>query len=268
MSVPRGVVDTAPTPQDERGGCGPSASTVCAGRSADELNRAVRLDDEGTSLMAGFTIGNAGPGVDRLKNSEHVQHEVVFVSPELTERRGNQGPYEVALCSYVLCFTCRKAWSDADVSGVAMVPRLTSASEEVVAGRLVEGTARAGKNAPILLEDLTEEELAKISTELERYASKLPSGAHRRRRQGVQRVGGRGAVLVGLVEESVRLERALSRPPLLRCNGKRALDAEWPTGPFDDPDGWRQKLAAPRRQRRPGHGPGDVGDRRRLLQAR
>jgi hypothetical protein len=45
-----------------------------------------------------------------------------------------------------------------------------------------------------------------------------------------------------LVAESVRLERALSRPPLIRAEGKRALDEGWPTGPFEDPDRWRARL--------------------------
>jgi hypothetical protein len=46
-----------------------------------------------------------------------------------------------------------------------------------------------------------------------------------------------------LVAESIRLERALSRPPLIRCAGKRALDQDWPSGPVDDPDAWRARLA-------------------------
>lgn len=49
--------------------------------------------------------------------------------------------------------------------------------------------------------------------------------------------------IVDLVAESVRLERALSRPPLIRAAGKQALDVDWPNGPFADPDGWRARLA-------------------------
>jgi hypothetical protein len=45
-----------------------------------------------------------------------------------------------------------------------------------------------------------------------------------------------------LVGESVRIERALSRPPFIRVNGKAALDEGWPSGPFEQPDVWRQKL--------------------------
>lgn len=49
--------------------------------------------------------------------------------------------------------------------------------------------------------------------------------------------------MADLVFESARLERALSRPPMIRCNGKRALDDGWPTGPFEHPDEWRARLA-------------------------
>lgn len=45
-----------------------------------------------------------------------------------------------------------------------------------------------------------------------------------------------------LVEWSLVVEAGLQRPPLVRMNGKSPLDRDWPTGPFEDPDTWRQKL--------------------------
>lgn len=45
-----------------------------------------------------------------------------------------------------------------------------------------------------------------------------------------------------LIEASEQLEQLLGRPPLIRCNGKAALDRGWPTGPFDEPDTWRARL--------------------------
>ncbi len=44
------------------------------------------------------------------------------------------------------------------------------------------------------------------------------------------------------MEWSFLLERELHRPPLIRANGKAPLDTGWTTGPFDDPDGWRERL--------------------------
>jgi hypothetical protein len=47
---------------------------------------------------------------------------------------------------------------------------------------------------------------------------------------------------VDLVEWSEHLEEVLHRPPLIKVNGKQPLDQGWPTGPFEDPDGWRDRL--------------------------
>ena len=46
-----------------------------------------------------------------------------------------------------------------------------------------------------------------------------------------------------LVDHSRRLETELGCPPLIRLAGKRPLDRGWTTGPRDDPDGWRSRLA-------------------------
>jgi hypothetical protein len=49
---------------------------------------------------------------------------------------------------------------------------------------------------------------------------------------------------MNLVEWSSFLEKELQRPCLIRVNGKSPLDPGWPEGPFDDPDGWREKLSS------------------------
>jgi hypothetical protein len=46
-----------------------------------------------------------------------------------------------------------------------------------------------------------------------------------------------------LVALSEKLEGLLGVPPLLRVNGKRALNREWQHGPREDPDRWRKRLA-------------------------
>jgi hypothetical protein len=45
------------------------------------------------------------------------------------------------------------------------------------------------------------------------------------------------------VEWSLAVEAGLHRPPLIRVNGKRPFDDDWPTGPFEQPDRWRTSLA-------------------------
>jgi putative DNA primase/helicase len=47
---------------------------------------------------------------------------------------------------------------------------------------------------------------------------------------------------MNLVDWSRFLEERLQRPSLIRVNGKAPLDQGWPEGPFNDPDGWRDKL--------------------------
>lgn len=43
-------------------------------------------------------------------------------------------------------------------------------------------------------------------------------------------------------EESLRLERLLGIPPLIRVNGKRPIDPNWTTGPREAPSEWRRRL--------------------------
>jgi hypothetical protein len=66
---------------------------------------------------------------------------------------------------------------DALLFGNALVPALTGAEGEVVIGRLVKGTAKAGQSAPWLLADPTEEEVAEAEAWLDKHATKTKGGA-------------------------------------------------------------------------------------------
>ena len=46
-----------------------------------------------------------------------------------------------------------------------------------------------------------------------------------------------------LIAVSRRMEQPVGVPPLIRLDGKVPLDAGWTTGPREDPDRWRSKLA-------------------------
>jgi hypothetical protein len=46
-----------------------------------------------------------------------------------------------------------------------------------------------------------------------------------------------------LVEWSRYIEQRLERPPLICCIGKKPVDTGWTTGPWDQPDEWRARLA-------------------------
>ncbi len=75
-----------------------------------------------------------------------------------------------------VCATCHEAWAATDVSGAALAPRILSATGEIVAGRLVQGTAKGeGRSAPFLLDDPTPEDIAELDAIFSKYAVKLPS---------------------------------------------------------------------------------------------
>jgi hypothetical protein len=137
----------------------------------------------GTTLPKdGFNIGGAGPGKPSgaYTNSEHIGHLMAYVGPVEEERTSSFGDrkdkYTVAACSFVVCLSHKKAWSDTDVSGAALAPRLLTAMDEIVAVRLIEGEAKEGWNAPILPEDAIASELVEIQEVFARYGARLPSG--------------------------------------------------------------------------------------------
>jgi hypothetical protein len=128
------------------------------------------------SESTAFNIGPPGPGGDGIDKSQHVGHTLSFVAPVAETRDGVSGPYEVAVCSFVLCHTCRQAWVDLAVSGKALAPRITSAESEIVAVRLELGEAKAGRSAPYIPADATAAELELVNDDFNKYGVKMPSG--------------------------------------------------------------------------------------------
>jgi hypothetical protein len=127
-------------------------------------------------VMSDFQVSGPGPGGGGgFTNSNHLTHLVGFVAPEKDERTGSNGPYDVAVCTYVVCATCWESWTDTPVSGKALVPRLLSGEGEIIVGRLTTGEAKSGQNAPILLSDPTPAETEEIQAIFETYAARLPS---------------------------------------------------------------------------------------------
>ncbi len=130
--------------------------------------------------MAEFKIGGPGPGKPSgaYVNSEHIPHLLAFVNPTEEERTSSRDKdkYTVALCSSVICLTCKKAWTDTDVSGKALAPRILSSDSEIVVVRLNTGEAKPNQNPPILGEDPIAVELEEVQQVVDRYAARLPSG--------------------------------------------------------------------------------------------
>ncbi len=79
------------------------------------------------------------------------------------------------MCSCVICTTCAQAWTDTDVSGNALAPRILSADGEIVSGRLVHGEPKQGQSAPVLMDDPIPSEIDEIQGIFTKYGARLPS---------------------------------------------------------------------------------------------
>jgi len=129
--------------------------------------------------MTEFNIGGPGPGrpSGAYINSDHVPHLVTYVGAVEEERTAiSKERYVVAACRYVICLSCRKAWSDTDVSGKVLAPRILSSDNEIVLVRLTEGEAKEGWNPPILADDPIPVEIEEAQQVFTRYGARLPSG--------------------------------------------------------------------------------------------
>jgi hypothetical protein len=127
-------------------------------------------------MTADFEVAAPGPGGGGWTNSDHVNHLAVFINSEDQEREGQYGKYQVAHCEFVLCLDDELAWTDTDVAGAALAPRILSADADIVAGRLYEGKAKGNKSAPVLISDPTPEERTQIKAVLADYATRHRSG--------------------------------------------------------------------------------------------
>jgi hypothetical protein len=135
--------------------------------------------------MSDWDISGPGEGTggdpNRWTNSNHLHHEVMFIEPVAEERtsrpkEGKTETYTVALTTTVVCFTCNRCWTDVDVGGKALAPRLLSAPGKIVVTVLEEGEKGEYPNAPIIPTDPDAglEDLAR--TVLKEYAHTMPSG--------------------------------------------------------------------------------------------
>jgi hypothetical protein len=116
-------------------------------------------------------------GGDKWDRGAHLDHAHVFIDSAFAVEAVEtvHGPAEAVKVEHVACIDCAEVWSDVLVFGAALVPRLAGA-EGIVVGRLGQGLARPGRNAPWTLDDPTEADLAEAEAWLDKYATRLPSG--------------------------------------------------------------------------------------------
>lgn len=131
----------------------------------------------------------AGPGEasgsdpNRFTNSKHIGDHVLFIGitpGEATSRPDSSGKtttYQVANCSAVVCLSCEHAYAEQQVSGKALVPKLSSAGSDIVLVRLIEGEKGQFDNAPILGVEPEPDQVEAARLVLDTYAHRMPSGA-------------------------------------------------------------------------------------------
>lgn len=119
---------------------------------------------------------------DRWKAADHLGELTAFVDVTLAEGVGQDfgnGPDDAADCSYIVTLDGKEAdtvYEDAWVFGKALVPALTRAETQIIVGRVVKGEAKPGRNAPYLLDDPTDEDLATAQEWFSAHASQDAAG--------------------------------------------------------------------------------------------
>jgi hypothetical protein len=119
--------------------------------------------------------GKSSAGVDK---ADHEGHLVMAVGAVYDLVETSFGASDAARCGYFGCVDCLDFAADQLIFGRALVPRLTEVEDsDVVVGRLVKGEAKPGRNAPWLLEDPSDDDLAAAEALLEEFGSQSKSGA-------------------------------------------------------------------------------------------
>ena len=126
-------------------------------------------------MHAQFSIGRPakGGGFDKAAHEDDL---LAFVSPTSELTNTTYGESTAARCVYVVALDQSEVFEDVLLFGAALAPRLYESTETIVVGLLVKGEAQPGRNAPWLLEDPTDEELAQAEQFFTRFATVLPSG--------------------------------------------------------------------------------------------
>jgi hypothetical protein len=131
--------------------------------------------------MADFKIGGGKPGEGSgtfYRASDHIGHLLIYGNPVEQERLDrDRKPYAVAACDFVVCATCRKAWTDTDVSGKVLAPYVYSSENEITVTRLNQGEDKGdGRNPATVPENPIPDEIEEAQQICAKYAVRTPSG--------------------------------------------------------------------------------------------
>jgi hypothetical protein len=113
--------------------------------------------------------------LNRFIKDDHENHKIIVVNPTLATEDTQFGPAQVCRGD-VICADCLKAWEGETVFGSVVAPRLGGTGQPVTAGILYKGKAKAGREAPWLINDLEDFELADVQALVNRVVTQLSSG--------------------------------------------------------------------------------------------
>lgn len=113
--------------------------------------------------------------LNRFVKDDHENHKIAVVNGTLSTEDTQFGPAQVCRGD-IICADCLKGWESEVIFGSVVAPRLGGTGQPVAAGILYRGKPKAGREAPWLVEDLNEDELADVQGLVNRVVSQLPSG--------------------------------------------------------------------------------------------
>lgn len=103
----------------------------------------------------------AAPTGDYYSHADCLDHLVIFRDPQPGEKETKHGVADIARCAEVIDLDTGNTWRDVVVFGSVIVRQLTTGPAGDRLGRVGKGEAAGGKNAPWILEDPTEADIAR-----------------------------------------------------------------------------------------------------------
>lgn len=127
-----------------------------------------------------FTFGKPGSAGDQFKSADNLGRLVAFVEPSLEDVDTKFGEAEAAKVRYAIVLDGADAGSVYEntlVFGKALAPAVYANGESaIVLGRIAMGTAKAGQNAPYILEDASEDDEKAAGAWFSQNASRNAAG--------------------------------------------------------------------------------------------
>lgn len=120
----------------------------------------------------GYSVSKPGTGGSGFRASEHIGALVAFVGVKLEvdveTQYGRSNAARVQIAVPLDGDSAGEVYQDALIFGAALVPQLTNGDTDIVVGRITIGEAKkAGQNAPYVLQEPTEAEIASVVEWLE-----------------------------------------------------------------------------------------------------